>query len=93
MPTRKKVVVEGVSFDVTEPSTVALGALFTWVVWQFPRTRADGHSGAVHPPQPGHGWYPAIINAEADSVLVFAHLKERFPTPEAAARHIDQLSV
>jgi len=92
MPTRKKIIVDGVSLSQAEPTAVPLDELYTWVVWQFPRQRDGGHSGAVHPAEPNHGWYPAIIDPAAGRVLVYAHLNERFATPETAAKHLDQLS-
>lgn len=91
MAARKKIVVEGIPFDPTGPTAVALDRLQAWVVWQFPRLRAGGHSGAVHPSEEGHGWYPAVINPADAQVIVYAHLNERFPSPEAAAKHLDQL--
>jgi len=50
-----------------------------------------GHSGAVHPGEAAHGWYPAIIDPEAGQALIFANIPEPFPNPEAAAKHLDQL--
>jgi hypothetical protein len=91
MATRKKITVDGISFDAAGPTAVPLDRLFAWVVWQFPRPRAGGYSGAVHPAEPGHGWYPAIIDASANRVVVYAHVPDRFPSPEAAAKHLDQL--
>lgn len=93
MRTRKKVVVDDIIFDPSGPTAIPMARLYAWVIWQFPRTRAEGFSGAVHPPEAGHGWYPAIIDVDAGHVLVFGHVKERFPSPEAAAKHLDQLTV
>lgn len=90
MPMRKKISIDGMTFDPTGPTVVSLDKLHAWVVWQFPRPRPGGYSGAVHPSEPDHGWYPAIIDTPAGQVLVFANVKERFPTPEAAAKHLDQ---
>ena len=91
MATRKRITIEGITFDLAGPTTVSLERLYTWVVWQFPRSRAGGYSGAVHPSEPEHGWYPAVVDATAGEVLVYAHVKQRFPSPEAAAKHLDQL--
>jgi hypothetical protein len=93
MRTRKKAIIDGIAFDLSAPTIVAIDRLFTWVVWQFPRARPGGFSGAVHPPEPGHGWYPAIIDRDAGQVRVYGHVKERFPSPEAAAKHLDQAKV
>jgi hypothetical protein len=91
MATRKRITIEGITFDLGGPTAVSLERLYTWVVWQFPRPRPGGYSGAVHPSEPGHGWYPAVVDAITGEVLVYANVKERFPTPEAAAKHLDQL--
>ena len=91
MATRKRITVEGITFDLAGPTAVSLERLYSWVVWQFPRPRTVGYSGAGNPSEPDHGWYPAIIDAAAGEVLVYANVKERFPSPEAAAKHLDQL--
>lgn len=90
MATRKKIVIDEIQFNPDEPTTVPMTRLYTWVIWQFPRMRDGGYSGAVHPPEPGHGWYPALINADSGLVHIFGHVKERYPTPEAAAKFIDR---
>ncbi len=90
MRIRKKITVDGISFDPAEPTIVPADRLFTWVVWQFPRFRADGYSGAVHPPEVGHGWYPAVIDTATGQVSIFGHVKEPFSSPEAAAKHLDK---
>lgn len=90
MPARKKIVIDGIAMNPAEPTAVPVERLYTWVIWQFPRPRAGGFSGAVHPSNPDYGWYPAIINVEGGQVLVYGHIAESFPTPESAAKHIDQ---
>ncbi len=90
MPARKKIVIDGITMNPAEPTTVPVERLHTWVIWQFPRRRAGGFSGAVHPANPDYGWYPAIVNVEEGRVLVYGHVAESFPTPELAAKHIDQ---
>lgn len=94
MAPRKKVSIDGITFDLGGPTSVALDRLSAWVVWQFPRLRSGklmGYSGAVHPSEPEQGWFPAIIDAPSGWVFIFANVPERFPTPEAAARHLDTL--
>lgn len=91
MPTRKKKVIDDISFETNEPTIVPIDRLYTWVIWQFPRSRDGGFSGAVHPPEPGHGWYPALVDAAAGQVTIFGHVKEAHPTPEAAAKHLDKI--
>ena len=90
MPTRKKIVIDDIRFETSEPTVVPISRLFTWVIWQFPRVREGGFSGAVHPPSQGHGWYPAIINSEAGQVTIYGQVKEPYPTPEAAAKYLDR---
>ncbi len=48
-----------------------------------------GHSGAVHPGDGEHGWYPALIDAAAGTVLIFANVAEPSPSPEAASKYFD----
>lgn len=90
MAARKRPVVDGIKLELNEPTAVPMERLFSWVIWQFPRTREGGFSGAVHPPEAQHGWYPAVINSEGGQVLIYGHVVERFPTPEAAAKHLDR---
>lgn len=90
MRVRKKVVIDSITFNPGEPTSVSVERLFSWVIWQFPRARPGGFSGAVHPPDPAHGWYPAIVDMATGQVLVYGHVVESFPTPELAAKHIDQ---
>lgn len=92
MPTRKKAVVDGITFDPAAPTMVPVERLYYWVIWQFPRQRSGGFTGAVHPPDRGHGWYPAVIDPDGSQVHIFGHVKEQFPTPEAAAKHLDKAS-
>lgn len=92
MRTRKKIVVDDIVFDPSGPTRVPMARLFAWVIWQFPRMRAGGFSGAVHPPKANHGWYPAVIDIDAGQVLIFGYIRESFPSPEAAAKHLDQVS-
>lgn len=92
MAARKKIVIEDISFEPGGPTAVTTEQLRAWVIWQFPRLRAGGYGGAVHPPGPEPGWLPAIVDASNGQVLVFAHIKERFSTPEAAAKHLDQMN-
>lgn len=100
MPARKKLNIDGIAFDTGGPTTMALDRLYMWIIWQFPRARSatageavfTGQSGAVHPTNAEYGWFPAIIDAVAGQVLVFANVPEPFISPEAAAKHLDALS-
>lgn len=91
MPAQKKTVLDNITIDTTKPTVVPMELLFAWVVWRFPRPCEGGYSGAVHPPEAGHGWYPAIVDTEQDRVLIFGHVKEPFTSPEAAAKHLDRM--
>ena len=90
MPTRKKVVVDGITLDPAAPTPVPTERLYSWVIWQFPRQRAGGFHGAVHPPESGYGWDPAVIDSEGGGGHIFGHIREQFLTPEAAAKHLDK---
>mgnify|MGYP000515231604 CR=1 FL=1 len=79
MPTRKRIVIDDIRFETSEPTVVPISRLFTWVIWQFPRVREGGFS-----------WYPAIINSEAGQVTIYGQVKEPYPTPEAAAKYLDR---
>ncbi len=91
MPARKKIVIDDITFESNEPTVVPIDRLFTWVIWQFPRLRENGFNGAVHPPQAGHGWYPAVIDAEGGRVTIYGQVKEPYTSPEAAAKYLDKM--
>ncbi|MBP9501342.1 MAG: hypothetical protein KBF17_04195 [Candidatus Promineofilum sp.] len=90
MAARKKVVLDSITIDPAGPTSVPMDRLFAWVIWQFPRVRHGGYSGAIHPPEAGHGWYPAVVNAEEGHVIIHGHVKEPFTSPEAASKHLDR---
>lgn len=90
MATRKKIVVDDLTIEANEPTVVPIERLYAWVIWQFPKVREGGFSGAVHPPEVGHGWYPAIVKAEEGRVVIFGQVSERFTTPEAASKFLDR---
>lgn len=89
MATQKKTLIDGILFNATGPTTVSLDKLYAWVVWQYPRLKSGGHSGAVHPPLADHGWFPAIIDPAKQQVLIFAHLPKPFESPEMAAKFLE----
>ncbi|MCA9867861.1 MAG: hypothetical protein KIS95_02245 [Anaerolineae bacterium] len=91
MPSRKKIVIDAIIFEPNDPTVVPIDRLFTWVIWQFPRLRENGFNGAVHPPLVGHGWYPAIIDAEGGQVMIYTQIKEPYPNPEGAAKYLDKV--
>ncbi len=83
--------VAGISFRGDGPTIVPIKELYTWVIWQFPRRKDKGYCGAVRPSIAEHPWYPALIQSDRQRVHIYAHLSEQFPTPEAAAKHLDTL--
>lgn len=74
------------------PTELTFKELFAWVIWQFPRPKKAGLCGAVRPPIPDHGWFPAVIKPKEKRVLVHAHIEEPFPSPEAAVEYFDHPS-
>lgn len=56
-----------------------------WVTWQYPKKVADGLCGAVHPPSPNFGWFPAVIYRDKNELLVYGNVPETFDSPESAA--------
>jgi hypothetical protein len=82
MPKQKTI--DSILINSDAPTRLALADLYTWVIWQFPRPQADGLCGAVRPPLADHGWFPAVIRATDNTVLVYAHVSEPFDSPETA---------
>lgn len=83
--------VAGLALKGSEPTTVSLGDIHGWVVWQFPRRKAQMRYAAVKPSIAGHGWFPATIDAARKQITIYAHLEPVFDTPEAASRQLDNL--
>ena len=79
------ILIDNIEFSQNKPTELTFQELYSWVIWQFPRLHGKALHGAVHPPQARHGWLPALIEPDRARVAVFAHLDERFATPEAAA--------
>ncbi|MEZ4513100.1 MAG: hypothetical protein R3C62_14625 [Chloroflexota bacterium] len=80
-------VVDNLNFETTKPTAVSFKQLHNWVIWQFPTPHKSGMCGAVHPPLPNHGWYPAVIDSQRQIVQIFAHLAESYETPETAVAY------
>lgn len=87
--TKKEFTLTGVALSKSHPTKLTFDELYTWVIWQFPRSKQKGLCGAVHPPIPEHGWYPAIIFVKEKCVEVYAHHEMLYPTPESAAEHFN----
>ena len=80
--------IDSLKFDATEPTELSFSALYTWVIWQFPRKQKNGLCGAVHPPIPSYGWLPAVIYPQKKQLAIYAHLDKTFDTPEGAADYL-----
>jgi hypothetical protein len=76
--------VDTVTLGDDRPTELTFADLYRWVIWQFPRYKGDRFCGAAHPPAAETGWYPAVILAKQQCVLVHAHLGQTFDSPEAA---------
>ena len=72
------------------PTNLSFEDLHTWTIWQYPRKVPGGLCGAVHPPIPEHGWFPAVINVKEKKVQVHGNLDQPFPTPEEAAKFLEK---
>ena len=84
--------VEAISIRLDRPTELTFSQLHTWVIWQYPRQADKGLSGAVHPPVPDHGWYPAVIRLKEKVALVYGHLDQKFDTPNDAADRVMEAS-
>lgn len=73
-----------------EPTELALADVHDWVVWQFPNPRRGGLCAALHPPEAGSGWYPAIVYPEEERVQIHAHAAGPFPSPEEAVAWMER---
>lgn len=71
------------------PTNAKFEDLYTWTIWQFPHKTQGGLCGAVHPPIPQHGWFPAVIQLKEKKVQIHANLDQTFATPEEAAKFLD----
>jgi hypothetical protein len=90
MKTDKTFSIDQVTLNTAVPTELPLQALFTWVIWQFPRKKGGGLLGAVRPPTTRHGWFPAIIHNKNKTVLVHGQVERSFDTPEAAADYFNK---
>ena len=46
---RKKLTIDDIVFELSGPTLVALARLYTWVIWQFPRSRSVTWGGNAAP--------------------------------------------
>lgn len=83
--------VAGLTFNPDGPTEIPLDKLYHWVIWQYPRRKGKGYYGAVRPPALDGGWYPAIVQADLQRVIVYGQVAEPFPSPEAASKHLESL--
>lgn len=77
--------VELVTINLDRPTELTFSELYTWVIWQYPNQVGKGLCGAVRPPVPEIGWYPALIRLKEKTVRVHGHLDKKFDSPNAAA--------
>jgi hypothetical protein len=63
-----RVRVAGVILDDSEPSTVRPSQIHCWTQFFIGTQSGAGRRGAVKPPDPDHGWFPATIGR--DSVVI-----------------------
>lgn len=77
--------VDTIMIKLDQPTELTFSELHTWVIWQFPRQVKKGLCGAVRPPIPDHGWYPAVIHLKEKIVQVHGHLDQKFISPNDAA--------
>ena len=88
MTTEQKIIAD-LAFYVDKPTSFSFAVLHRWVIWQFPRPHQDGMIGAVHPPTSEHPWYPAIVKAKSEEVLIHAHVEAGYESPETAVSYFD----
>lgn len=81
----------GITFNEDGPTRLTMHQLRHWVIWQFPRPKGKGLSGAVRPSIAGHGWYPAIVEASKKRVWVYANIAEPCDSPEKAVKKLETL--
>ncbi len=80
--------VNGIQISQSEPTTVTFNEVFRWIVWQYPNKAESGLCGAVHPPIPEYGWFPAIIKPREKTILIHGHTDTRYSSPEKAAKSL-----
>ena len=88
---QKEYAVAGITLSKKHPTKLTFEALYSWVIWQLPKHKNNGLIGAVRPPIPEHGLFPAIIFVDEKKVVVYAHQEELFKTPEIAAEQLNSL--
>lgn len=82
---KKKKTIGSIIILQKEPTQLTFNELNSWIIWQFPRQKDKGLCGAVCPPDPAEGWYPAVIYLKEKVVQVFGHLDKKFESPNDAA--------
>lgn len=81
----------GIAFNNDGPTRLTMHQLRHWVIWQFPRRKGKGLCGAVRPSIAGHGWYPAIVEADKKRVLVYGNIPAPLDSPESAVKALEAL--
>ena len=81
--------VGSVELNLKEPTELTFPDLHDWVLWQFPTLQGGWLLGAVHPPDPQFGWFPARIQPKKQRIQLFANGVDPFPSPEEAAQWLE----
>lgn len=82
-----EIIVAGLKLRIDRPTTVSFTDLRNWVIWQFPQREKKGYRGAVRPALADQMWLPAIIQDDRERVRIYAHVQEKFSSPETAVAY------
>ena len=80
--------VSGLPLNSDKPTIFTFKQLFDWVIWQIPTPVGSAFGGAARPSNSDSKWYPALIHVKEKKVHIYAHIDERFDTPEGASNYI-----
>jgi len=80
--------IHNIELNPAHPTILSFDQLYSWVIWQFSQHIEGGLSGAVRPPIPDTGWYPALIEPKEKRVQIYGHLDTSYSTPEEAAKKV-----
>lgn len=90
MMSENSITIADVKLRKDRPTELAFEALYSWVIWQFPKKKSGGLCGAVKPPLANHSWYPALIRKMDKKIFVCGHLEIEFSTPDEAASWLEK---
>ena len=72
--------VNGITLNNHTPSTIPAQQVYCWTKFYTGEHRDDYRYGAIKPPTPAIGWFPAAISPG----MILVAGTETFSTPEAA---------